>query len=201
MSVPVSPPETKSLAPSPSLDWHVFPFKATPDSLTRAMLFWKRGLLNECDNSNSHHCMLHTKNSSFPHLQCHPGLDITPDFVLGDRNLHASQNELLSPRIQWLLREKTAAACPALKHVGNSSFILAAGEPAPRSVPPAAISEDFSVLHEPASLVHRPGAGEIGGRASALVSLVPPFVSVGDTFVSVSQMGADPGCHPCWGGF
>lgn len=73
------------------------------------------------------------------------------------------------------------AASAALKHVGNSSFILAAGEPAPRSVPPAAISEDFSVWHEPASLVHRPGAGETGGRASALVSLVPPCVSVGDT--------------------
>lgn len=60
------------------------------------------------------------------------------------------------------------AASAALKHVGNSSFILAAGEPASRSAPPAAISEDFSVFHEPASFVHCPDAREISGRVSLL---------------------------------
>lgn len=96
---------------SPSLDWHLCLPWAIPASLTRAMVFWRRMILNKCNDCRLYHFILYTKNRSVPCLCSHPGLDVTPDFVLGDRDLHTSQNELLPWRTQWLLRGED---CPCL---------------------------------------------------------------------------------------
>lgn len=92
----------QSLAPSPSLDWHLCPPQGHARQPHESHVFWRRVILNECNNRNSHH---------FIQLQSHPGLDITPPI------LYLATGIYTPPRMSYFPQGSsglwTAAACPA----------------------------------------------------------------------------------------